>query len=109
VRPKRLLTVFPVEGAGGRRSADGAAPDIAIAMGSHRAANPDNPISPGWFPGGLLSQTAELARLKARIKAMTDKTVANGCTDAGAMSAAEMVGRSPVATPCKCVTKVVRA
>jgi hypothetical protein len=40
-----------------------------------------------------LSQTAELARVKARIKALTDKTVANGCTEAEAMSAAEMVGR----------------
>jgi hypothetical protein len=40
-----------------------------------------------------LSQIAELARVKARIKALTDKTVANGCTEAEAMSAAEMVGR----------------
>jgi hypothetical protein len=40
-----------------------------------------------------LSQTDELARVKARIKALTDKTVANGCTEAEAMSAAEMVGR----------------
>jgi hypothetical protein len=40
-----------------------------------------------------LSQTAELARVKARIKALTEKTVANGCTEAEAMSAAEMVGR----------------
>ena len=40
-----------------------------------------------------MSQTAELARVKARIKALTDKTVANGCTEAEAMSAAEMVGR----------------
>jgi hypothetical protein len=40
-----------------------------------------------------LSQTAELVRVKARIKALTDKTVANGCTEAEAMSAAEMVGR----------------
>ena len=39
------------------------------------------------------SQTAELARVKARIKALTEKTVANGCTEAEAMSAAEMVGR----------------
>ncbi len=31
--------------------------------------------------------------MKARIKALTDKTVANGCTEAEAMSAAEMVGR----------------
>jgi hypothetical protein len=40
-----------------------------------------------------LSQTNELSRVKARIKALTDKTVANGCTEAEAMSAAEMVGR----------------
>lgn len=40
-----------------------------------------------------VSQTAELARVKARIKALTDKTVANGCTEAEAMAAAEMVGR----------------
>ena len=46
--------------------------------------------SPGGSP---LSQTAELARVKTRIKALTEKTVANGCTEAEAMSAAEMVGR----------------
>jgi Protein of unknown function (DUF2786) len=40
-----------------------------------------------------LNQTQELARIKARIKALTEKTVANGCTEAEAMSAAEMVGR----------------
>jgi hypothetical protein len=40
-----------------------------------------------------MNQTAELARVKARIKALTDKTVANGCTEAEALSAAEMVGR----------------
>ncbi len=40
-----------------------------------------------------MSQTDELSRVKARIKALTDKTVANGCTEAEAMSAAEMVGR----------------
>jgi Protein of unknown function (DUF2786) len=40
-----------------------------------------------------LSQIAELARVKARIKALADKTLANGCTEAEAMSAAEMVGR----------------
>jgi hypothetical protein len=31
--------------------------------------------------------------VKTRIKALTEKTVANGCTEAEAMSAAEMVGR----------------
>ena len=40
-----------------------------------------------------MSQTAELARVKARIKALTEKTVANRCTEAEAMPAAEMVGR----------------
>ncbi len=40
-----------------------------------------------------MSQTNELARVKARIKALTEKTVANGCTEAEAMSAAAMVGR----------------
>ena len=40
-----------------------------------------------------MSQTTELARVKGRIKALTEKTVANGCTEAEAISAAEMVGR----------------
>jgi hypothetical protein len=40
-----------------------------------------------------MSQAAEVLRVKARIKALADKTVANGCTEAEAMSAAEMVGR----------------
>lgn len=40
-----------------------------------------------------MSQTDELSRVKARIKALTEKTVANGCTEAEAMSAAEMVGK----------------
>jgi hypothetical protein len=40
-----------------------------------------------------LNQTQELTRVKARIKALAEKTVANGCTEAEAMSAAEMVGR----------------
>ncbi len=40
-----------------------------------------------------MSQTTELARVKARIKALAEKTVANGCTKAEALSAAEMVGR----------------
>ena len=39
-----------------------------------------------------MSQAAELARVKGRIKALTDKTVANGCTEAEAMAAADMVG-----------------
>jgi hypothetical protein len=40
-----------------------------------------------------VSQAAELSRVKGRIKALTDKTVANGCTEAEAMAAADMVGR----------------
>ncbi len=40
-----------------------------------------------------MSQTAELARVKARIRALAAKTVANGCTEAEAMAAADMVGR----------------
>ncbi len=43
--------------------------------------------------GVSVSQANELLRVKARIKALTDKTVANGCTEAEAMAAAEMVGR----------------
>ena len=40
-----------------------------------------------------MRQTDELSRVKARIKALTEKTIANGCTEAEAMAAAEMVGR----------------
>ncbi len=40
-----------------------------------------------------MSQANELFRVKTRIKALTCKTVANGCTEAEAMAAAEMVGR----------------
>jgi Protein of unknown function (DUF2786) len=40
-----------------------------------------------------LTQKDELARVKARIKALADKTIANGCTEAEAMAAAAMVGR----------------
>src|SRR5271163_4921358 len=40
-----------------------------------------------------MSQTSELNRVKARIKALAEKTVSNGCTEAEAMAAAEMVGR----------------
>ena len=64
-------------------------------MRSHCATNRVSPIFSRRVArkGSRLSQTAELARVKARIKALTDKTVANGCTEAEAMSAAEMVGR----------------
>jgi hypothetical protein len=40
-----------------------------------------------------LDQTRELNRVKARIKALAEKTVSNGCTEAEAMAAADMVGR----------------
>jgi hypothetical protein len=40
-----------------------------------------------------LRQTTELTRVKARIKALAEKTVSNGCTEAEAMAAADMVGR----------------
>jgi hypothetical protein len=40
-----------------------------------------------------VEQKTELERVKARIKALTEKTVANGCTEAEALAAAEMVGR----------------
>src|SRR5262249_35024694 len=40
-----------------------------------------------------LGQTTELSRVKARIKALAEKTISNGCTEAEAMAAAEMVGR----------------
>ena len=38
-------------------------------------------------------QTTELSRVKVRIKALAEKTVSNGCTEAEAMAAADMVGR----------------
>ena len=40
-----------------------------------------------------MRQTTELTRVKSRIKALAEKTVSNGCTEAEAMTAAEMVGR----------------
>ena len=40
-----------------------------------------------------MSQTSELNRVKARIKALAERTISNGCTEAEAMAAAEMVGR----------------
>jgi hypothetical protein len=40
-----------------------------------------------------VSQTTELVRVKARIRALAEKTVSNGCTEAEAMAAGEMVGR----------------
>ena len=40
-----------------------------------------------------MTETSEIERAKARIRALTARTVANGCTDAEAMAAAEMIGR----------------
>ena len=40
-----------------------------------------------------MQQTDELARVKTRIRALAEKTTSNGCTEAEALSAAEMVGR----------------
>jgi hypothetical protein len=40
-----------------------------------------------------LPQNDERDRVKARIRALTERTVARGCTEAEAMAAAEMVGR----------------
>jgi hypothetical protein len=46
-----------------------------------------------WEAGSTLRQATELIRVKARIKALADKTVSNGCTEAEALAAADMVGR----------------
>ncbi len=40
-----------------------------------------------------MQQLDELARVKTRIRALAEKTTSNGCTEAEALSAAEMVGR----------------
>ena len=40
-----------------------------------------------------MSQNDEIARVKVRIRALTARTIAHGCTEAEAMMAAEMVGR----------------
>ena len=40
-----------------------------------------------------MQQKDELARVKTRIRALAEKTTSNGCTEAEALSAAEMVGR----------------
>ena len=40
-----------------------------------------------------MQQTDELGRVKTRIRALAEKTTSNGCTEAEALSAAEMVGR----------------
>ncbi|MGY4800624.1 DUF2786 domain-containing protein [Teichococcus aerofrigidensis] len=40
-----------------------------------------------------MSQSDELAKVKERIRLLTERTVSNGCTEAEALQAAEMVGR----------------
>ncbi len=40
-----------------------------------------------------MSQAGEVEKVKARIRALAEKTVSNGCTEAEALAAAEMVGR----------------
>ncbi len=40
-----------------------------------------------------MTQAGELERVKARIKALAERTVSRGCTEAEALAAAEMVGR----------------
>lgn len=40
-----------------------------------------------------MTETDEIARAKARIRLLAARTVENGCTDAEAMAAAEMIGR----------------
>ena len=40
-----------------------------------------------------MQQADELVRVKTRIRALAEKTTSNGCTEAEALSAAEMVGR----------------
>lgn len=57
-------------------------------MWSAKLAHP--PSLSGILP---LNQTTELSRVKARIRALSEKTVSNGCTEAEALAAAEMVGR----------------
>jgi hypothetical protein len=49
---------------------------------------------------GVVTQKDELARVKNRIEALADKTIANGCTEAEGMSAGEMVGRLLKRHPC---------
>jgi hypothetical protein len=48
---------------------------------------------PTRIGGRPLAQNEELDRVKARIRALTERTVARGCTEAEAMAAAAMVGR----------------
>ncbi len=40
-----------------------------------------------------MAQTDELAKVKARIKALAERTVSRGCTEAEALAAAELVGK----------------
>jgi hypothetical protein len=45
-----------------------------------------------------MSQATELSRVKARIRALAEKNTSNGCTEAEALSAAEMVAACSSAT-----------
>ena len=40
-----------------------------------------------------MQQADEFVRVKSRVCALTEKTISNGCTEAEALSAADMVGR----------------
>ena len=68
-------------------------PESALLCSSYQRY--DQPVDIGSRQGtsNTLRQTTELTRVKARIKALAEKTVSNGCTEAEAMAAAEMVGR----------------
>jgi hypothetical protein len=50
-------------------------------------------ISPINTKDRTLAQNEELDRVKTRIRALTERTVARGCTEAEAMAAADMVGK----------------
>jgi hypothetical protein len=47
-------------------------------------------FAPGHFILGGMVQSSELERAKARIRALAEKTVRNGCTDAEAFSAGSL-------------------
>ncbi len=79
---------------GGGRSHLGSVPSYL------RVGTPLLPVSRGgWHRCGrggvatILDQSEELARVKQRIRALTERTVERGCTEAEALAAAEMVGR----------------
>jgi len=77
VRLQRCVNRHRVAGAAGYAHLSGGSGNIGARRGA----------------GSTVRQTTELTRVKARIKALADKTVSNGCTEAEAIAAAEMVGR----------------